>query len=603
MKQLTSKILSVLLCAAMLLSMAACGSSAEAASLGVDQVKTDVQEYLTTFVDESATVTTLYQSQNNISDTQTEISCQVAYTSDSGDGSGTVTLTYDLTDSGWTLSNCTADLASASAANPAAADTGTENVPASAAEAAPDAAEAAPDAAEPAQDTPAENTPAATEAPATSTPAASTSGATGTASTQSGALAGYTLTEVGTFENPSDGYFNDSSSVLQLKSDDSVTIYGPNGVVGEYAGAQSINGSDLEYMIVEAKNAADENCRGLVNTSGEEILDCEALWIDNIHTSKRFVEVYYSTGVCTQNDDYLLCLSTWGTNEKQYYTGYRKVFDLQTKSFVGSIELHDSTDINANETMVLVDDGDGYTLYDASGNVIKQSTAGFYLSETMATFRMDGCSYVLDVNGERWTTADPLYTIGYPCDFFLVSADSTYTILDGDGNEVLPGTAFSQVSDYNDGVFTVKNADETAYQLIDINGNILYEGAELPNHIINGSGWWYVSPSVGARSVIGTNGVTIEADSGTSDLTPNDSNGNYYILSTGETLALGTSTSRLTYGMVYARDTSGKYAVYDLFTGTALTEIKYSKVMYAGGYVYALDGSTWHAFQADPIYK
>ena len=122
MKQLTKRILSMLLCAVMLLSMAACGSSAEAEALGAEQVKGDVQEYLTSFVDESATITSLYQSQNNISDTQTEISCQVAYTSDSGDGSGTVTLTYDLTDSGWTLSNCTADLSAGSAAVPAAAD-------------------------------------------------------------------------------------------------------------------------------------------------------------------------------------------------------------------------------------------------------------------------------------------------------------------------------------------------------------------------------------------------------------------------------------------------------------------------------------------------
>ena len=597
MKQLTSKILSILLCVAMLLSMAACGSSAEATSLGADQVKADVQEYLTTFVDESATVTNLYQSQNDISDTQTEISCQVAYTSDSGDGSGTVTLTYDLTDSGWTLSNCTADLAPTSAAVTESADsTETEETLAS-------AAEAAREAAEPAQDTPAENTPAATSTPAASAPAASASSTTGTASTQTGALAGYTLTEVGTFEAPSGSYYSTSDGVVELDNDDSVTIYGPNGAVGEYAGTQDVNGADFGYVMVEAKNAADENCRGLINGAGEEILGCEAVWIDNIHSSKRFVEVYYSTGACTESDDYILCLSSWNTGEKQYYTGYRKVFDLQTKSFVGNIELHDSTDINANEAMIVVDDGDGYTLYDASGNVIKQTTAGIYLSETMATFRMDGCSYVLDVNGERWTTADSLNPI-MGGDYFYVFSDSGQTILDADGNEVLPGMVFDQVSEYNDGFFLVKTADKTAYQLIDIDGNILYEGTELPISVSdNISGWWYVSPSVGAKSVIGANGITIEADSGLGSLTPNDSNGNYYILNTGEPLALGTSTSQLTCGMVYARDTSGKYAVYDLFTGTALTETKYSKVMYAGGYVYALDGSTWHVFQADPIYK
>lgn len=597
MKRLTKKIMSILLCAVMLLSMAACGSSAEAEALGAEQVKGDVQEYLTSFVDESATITSLYQSQNNISDTQTEISCQVSYTSDSGDGSGTVTLTYDLTDSGWTLSNCTADLSAGSAAAPAAADgTETENTPSS-------AAETAPDAAEPAQDTTTENTPAETAAPA-----APASSATGTASTQTGALAGYTLTEVSTFENPAVGSLYSNYGVVYLAGNESVTVYGPNGVVGEYADVDSVRDSDSGYVMVKAPNAADENCMGLITSAGEELLSCEAVWIDTIYGSDRFVEVYYSTGACTESDDYILCLR-YTSGESKYYTGYIKVFDLQTKSFVGDIEIHDadSYNISANESMVLVDDGNNRTLYDASGNVIKQSTAYFYLSETLAHFRMDGCTYVLDVNGERWTTVDSLDAVKSTCDYFTVPTDdnySSYSILDSDGNEVLPGMAFKRVSDFDGSIFSVMNADETAYQLIDIDGNILYEGTEQPYRVSDDvPGWWYVSPSIGAKTLIGMDGTSIQAENGTSNLTPNDSNGNYTVLSTGETLELGSSAGRLTYGMVYARDTSGKYAAYDLFTGNALTETLYSDILYNAGYVYALDGSTWHVFQVDPIYE
>ena len=591
MKQLTKRILSMLLCAVMLLSMAACGSSAEAEALGAEQVKGDVQEYLTSFVDESATITSLYQSQNNISDTQTEISCQVAYTSDSGDGSGTVTLTYDLTDSGWTLSNCTADLSAGSAAVPAAADgTETENTPSS-------AAETAPDVAEPAQDTTTENTPAA--------PASS---ATGTASTQTGALAGYTLTEVSTFENPAVGSLYSNYGVVYLAGNESVTVYGPNGVVGEYADVDSVRDSDSGYVMVKAPNAADENCMGLITSAGEELLSCEAVWIDTIYGSDRFVEVYYSTGACSESDDYILCLR-YTSGESKYYTGYIKVFDLQTKSFVGDIEVHDadSSSISANESMVLVDDGNNRTLYDASGSVIKQSTAYFYLSETLVHFRMDGCTYVLDVNGERWTTVDSLDAIKSTCDYFTVPTDdnySSYSILDSDGNEVLPGMTFKRVSDFDGSIFSVMNADETAYQLIDIDGNILYEGTEQPYRVSDDvPGWWYVSPSIGAKTLVGMDGTSVQAENGTSNLTPNDSNGNYTVLSTGETLELGSSAGRLTYGMVYARDTSGKYAAYDLFTGNALTETLYSDILYNAGYVYALDGSTWHVFQVNPIYE
>ena len=560
MKLTGKKILSMLLCMAMLFSVAACGSiSAQAQALGFDQIEADVQEYITSFVDPSATVTSLYQSQNSISETQTEVSCQVTYSSDSGDGSGMVTLLYNFTGSEWTLSNCTADLSSASVAAP---------------EATPE--EAAP-------------------------------------STATGTLAGYTLTEVSTFENPSVGSLSSSRGLIVLDGNDTTTVYGPNGAAGEYTGYQELDYAEFELgfaLVKEATGSALDNCRGLINGKGEVVLPCQEVWIDDIIGSRRFVEVYYSTGQCSANDDYLLCLQPrFDSGEKTYYTGYRKIFDLQTYSFVGDLEIT-STDgycIDANEAMVCVEEDGTYTLYDASGNIITQTTAGIYLSETLASFRMDGCTYVFDVNGERFTTADDIWPIWGDGDFFKVDKDDVYSLVDSNGNAVLPGMTFATINDcYND-VFSVKNADETAYQLIDVNGNILFESTDESTGyigIINESapGWWYCSPSIGTDTLISTY-TTIEGVDSDSSLTPHDSNGNYTVLNTGETLALGTSARRLTYGMMYARDSNGKYTIYDLFTGTALTEAKYSKVLYSAGYVYALDGSTWHVFQVENIYK
>lgn len=550
----------MLLCMAMLFSVAACGSiSAQAQALGFDQIEADVQEYITSFVDPSATVTSLYQSQNSISETQTEVSCQVTYSSDSGDGSGMVTLLYNFTGSEWTLSNCTADLSSASVAAP---------------EATPE--EAAP-------------------------------------STATGTLAGYTLTEVSTFENPSVGSLSSSRGLIVLDGNDTTTVYGPNGAAGEYTGYQELDYAEFELgfaLVKEATGSALDNCRGLINGKGEVVLPCQEVWIDDIIGSRRFVEVYYSTGQCSANDDYLLCLQPrFDSGEKTYYTGYRKIFDLQTYSFVGDLEIT-STDgycIDANEAMVCVEEDGTYTLYDASGNIITQTTAGIYLSETLASFRMDGCTYVFDVNGERFTTADDIWPIWGDGDFFKVDKDDVYSLVDSNGNAVLPGMTFATINDcYND-VFSVKNADETAYQLIDVNGNILFESTDESTGyigIINESapGWWYCSPSIGTDTLISTY-TTIEGVDSDSSLTPHDSNGNYTVLNTGETLALGTSAGTLTYGMMYARDSNGKYTIYDLFTGTALTEAKYSKVLYSAGYVYALDGSTWHVFQVENIYK
>ena len=556
MKLTGKKILSMLLCMAMLLSVAACGSSsAQAQALGFDQIEADVQEYITSFVDPSATVTSLYQSQNSISETQTEVSCQVTYSSDSGDGSGMVTLLYNFTGSEWTLSNCTADLSSASVAAP---------------EATPE--EAAP-------------------------------------STATGTLAGYTLTEVSTFENPSVGSLSSYRGLIVLDGNDTTTVYGPNGAAGEYTGYQELGYAGLGFALVkEATGSALDNCRGLINGKGEVVLPCQAVWIDDIAGSRRFVEVYYSTGQCSAYDDYLLCLKVgglFGPGEETYYTGYRKIFDLQTYSFVGDLEIT-STDgdcIHANEAMVCVKEDGTYTLYDASGNIITQTTAGIDLSETLASFRMDGCTYVFDVNGERFTTADTIYPIWGDGDFFRVDKDDVCSLVDSNGNAVLPGMTFATINDcYND-VFCVENADETAYQLIDVNGNILFESTDSIDIISESApGWWYCNPSFGTYTLISTY-TTIEGVDSASPLTPNDSNGNYTVLNTGETLALGTSARRLTYGMMYARDSNGKYTIYDLFTGTALTEAKYSKVLYSAGYVYALDGSTWHVFQVENIYK
>jgi hypothetical protein len=303
-------------------------------------------------------------------------------------------------------------------------------------------------------------------------------------------------------------------------------------------------------------------------------------------------------------DASVFCLSDVSTGEKSYYSGYRKIFDLQSEAFVGDIQVKGTSTLQGNSTMLCVYEDHTYTLYDASGAPITQTTASISLSETLAVFRVDGCTYVYDENGEDYTTAEDLSPICGTGDYFAVYDGNGYTIRDRDGNTVLSDMTFYSVGNCFSDVFLVANADQTAYQLIDADGNILYEGADAPDYCDDiASGWWCVTPSDGPSTLISRNGTIENLGSSAFTLAPYDDDYHYTVLNTGKTLALGSDATILTYGMVYARDSSGQYVIYDLFTGDALGDTAYSSVLYSYGYVYALSGRTWHVFQVNRIYS
>lgn len=415
-----------------------------------------------------------------------------------------------------------------------------------------------------------------------------------------GTLAGNSLTEVGTFANPTSELLTEKNMVATV-GDTAITLYSSTGPVGEYANAWSMD--VYGYYVVQSTDGQDINNHGLIDGYGNLVIPCETAWISAVEysDSNRFVEVYYADGTCTENDDYIVALQdSEDANKTNYYTGTRKIFDLQNQAFVGNIEVHGgegSAEIEANNSLVLVKSDNSNTLYNAAGNVVMESTERFELSDTMAILSVDGISYVYDENGVRFSTEEDLGVID-GCDYFSIYNEGTRSLVDADWNPFLSGVTFGLVYRFKDDVFYAKAPeDDTVNQLIDIDGNVLYQGAddaspcgdEIP-------GWWRVSSDDGTVQLISRkNTITCAEDD--YQLTPSDGNGNYIVINTGETLALGSSASTLGAGLVSARDATGKYAVYDLFTGQALTEQAYSNVLYAFGYVYALEGETWHVFQ------
>ena len=100
----------LLLCAALLFSMTACGSnSVSVAELSADVIQADVQEYIATFIDANATITSFSETENSISATETQVTCSVGYAGDQS-GNGVFVLDYALEGSNWVLQSCNVNL-------------------------------------------------------------------------------------------------------------------------------------------------------------------------------------------------------------------------------------------------------------------------------------------------------------------------------------------------------------------------------------------------------------------------------------------------------------------------------------------------------------
>ena len=102
MRQMMKRKLGILLSMALLLLLAACGST-EAVELTSEQVEKDVQEYLSSFVDENAAVSSISQVSVPISDTEQEITCPFSYEVNGEAESGTIILKYAFENGEWVL--------------------------------------------------------------------------------------------------------------------------------------------------------------------------------------------------------------------------------------------------------------------------------------------------------------------------------------------------------------------------------------------------------------------------------------------------------------------------------------------------------------------
>ena len=427
-----------------------------------------------------------------------------------------------------------------------------------------------------------------------------------------GTFVGYTLEEIGSFEEPDIGTLDVKSNKLAVKYDDGtwsvLTAAGGTSDSKRYESIEQLRpaaGSDYSgYFAVTDPAASDENNKGLIDIDGNLLIPCESLGFDRLGTgitSDRYVEVYYSTGETTEDADYFISITT-GDKGQRYYKGYTRVYDLKNKDFTGDLRINSTEKIySCGDHFVVEDPEKVFTLYDAGGNTVRVFQAGgVNIGKGVVTARVNDISYVYDEDGSLlFSSPDTVYPVSGGSSYLKKYSSEGYVVLDKTGSQVL-SSSYKDVYGERNGIFFL-TTNWKNIQLIDLGGTVLYQADEY-FYWITDSYWYtkserYKNVLVGPCGKIGDRFLDIEK------MTDKNNSGYFVINDRKYSLHLNDDKAQsLTYGMISAKEKSGYYMVYDLFTGQKLLPAEYSKIMYASGYIYALDGITWHVFRIERAY-
>lgn len=473
-------------------------------------------------------------------------------------------------------------------------------------------AEAEEPAEEPAAEEPAAEEPAAEE-PAAEEPAKEDAEG---AKAPAKVTMGYSLEKVG--EVPSDkGYVRTyGGALICVNNDNTIHMLSMTGedVLGE-------NLTDIEYIghdLYVVRKAADNiNNSGLVTADGKVLIDFEAGLIgwprSSYSTTDRFLSVIYTTGE-TENQDEAIMYATDSlfslspSDEDTLYTGYRRIFDLETGKFVENVEntLGDSYCVTPCGNSFFMEGDDGTKrLYNADGEVLYETTGYLGYVGNGSFFSSDNGYHIYDDTGKETYTADSYLTmLEGPSNlyYFTDNATKEIVLIDKNGTEMARLDVNSVYEEESEGVIRVKS-NGGAYQLVDFTGNVLFDtGAESITGIDDLDGCFYASKGDGFSYYMadGRTG-TIDKGYGFYLVGTNADETAYYSFADNDyTINAGSraSTGDLP-GTIECGEDYDKMGLIDAFTGEKLLEERYSSLYKIGGYLAAQDGET----DAWEIYK
>lgn len=426
----------------------------------------------------------------------------------------------------------------------------------------------------------------------------------------------YELTEVESFTGERNDITFNKGAAIEVDGDEYYLI-GAEGTrlvddpvrYAEYLG----NG-----LYVASLDNDDVNNTGLVTADGDVLIDFDAAIItpdDERGEDIHFLKVSYATEE-TEDKDECFIYST----DRQFafgpeigdtmYKGYAEVFSVDKGKMVKGLRIENPS-INAVRDLgdsFTYNDGDGYTMYDASGKELWSGEYATIFEGGLIEHGNNGNSWIIDATGEkRFETGGSLYNLtaggtDSMSEYFTLTEDDQRTVVDIDGNQVL-AKSYKQINYAAGGLFEVGSGSKEKI----VNGDgktVLKHTTSSIEEIVPG----YVRARANNEDVLLKSGKKIANGSQGyySDLVVQDEdNTNLYLVLNDEEFSLElTSGTALIPGLLRGRpaDTSNyDYALYDLFTGEEVLEAEYETIEFAGDHVYAYGDGVWTVYEVELI--
>lgn len=428
-----------------------------------------------------------------------------------------------------------------------------------------------------------------------------------------------TLTKVGTSSDMKDlTFYRDLPALRSVEGD--YYVYTPLSCKGEDLLGKKVHnyeyfGNGITVLYTYSEDAVAPKCELVNVNTGDVLLSDDAVKIDRI--SDRFYYVIYVTEQTTNKDECFIyftdsLFSMSPDDDDVLYKGYAMVFDAQEKQFVEGLKVENpGTDISICGELIAEEISyDTYNLYKPDGTVVASELEDIYLgTDTLIEYTSNGCT-VYDTQLNKLYFVDDVFPISqefpedytlyyYSDDFFsLRDDDYNYSVVDAEGNEVIP-TGLNYISDIwkgyvratdtddNEGVYFIDGTVVVPFEYDDVSIDSNLPVFTMTDHEDNE--FMYI-PGVGTIALEedlfhGTSGYYRYTEEGNYD------DYDYLIYATGE-MATFHDASDVSAGLICCED-----GIVELIHGTTLLEGDFDYAMSNGEYLYVMEEDTWVAYQ------
>lgn len=356
-------------------------------------------------------------------------------------------------------------------------------------------------------------------------------------------------------------------------------------------------GWGLYSVTLEGDNV---NTTGLVSADGKVLIPFEAAIIEwprshPLNKQPRYVLVMTGTETTEDQSEALFFVTDrqfaiMANEDDTYFKGTLKVFDLAEGRYVPGLEFSRGTDTSFNQVgeNIMTNLTDTDTVFAPDGSVVYTAQSSLYCTADYILDRVDNQAVILDADGKEISRSDAiLNTLDYNSSCFMKYEDSKYTVINSKGETVL-GTPWSFIYGESLMRFRVKNDGDTGYSLVAADNTVIAQSDSLYEADSLG---FFTFGSSGDYTLITPDNRIYEGLSGDTDnlfFVKDDSS--YLVLNTGESAALpGSDSDDVLRGTFRVRNDSGKYALYDTFTGRELLGFEYDDIDDVNSdYIYAV---------------